>query len=193
MTRKGRLLLLLMATATLCTPGLFSDVRSKVPRCTAVWGGIGLLNSQATPDEPHLAALMMFTTEVASWRPASIALDIECGYTSGSYVEGHLQTAPILLGARWTMFPSSPARLYASAGAGLCFGTYSWTECKILLFFPVFETHEQTYSSFALSAGGGIILGSGRRLFSIDYRYLAALDDERLGGHLLCLCLGFAL
>jgi len=134
----------------------------------------------------------MLTTELASWRPASIALDIECACTSGSYREGNLLTVPVLLGARWTMFPSSPARLYASAGAGPCFGTYSWTECELFVFFPVCERHEQTDSSFALAAGGGVILGTGRRLFSIDYRYLAAPDDDRLGGHLLCLCLGFS-
>lgn len=40
--------------------------------------------------------------------------------------------------------------------------------------------------------GGGIefLCTSKRRLFSVDYRYLLAGSDARLGGHLLCFSYG---
>ena len=192
--KRKRCLLLVAIFAILTAEILCSE--PSTPRITVVRAGIGVMDARADPVsleslgseflDLHLAATVMFSTDFLSTRYLSLAFDGEAWMTFGSY-----QGSDLLLGARIALFPSGPVRLYGTGGAGLGISVFSWTEQTDWPFFPVYETREEIHGSFAYAVGGGIEFGKGRRFFSIDYRYLAASGDDRLGGHLLCMSLGF--
>lgn len=153
--------------------------------------GIGALSPTNSDNSTNLACAALFAFDVGTTEDLSFSIGSEVWAIFSSYQGGDLETVPILACVRTTLFPSSPVRLYGTAGAGVCIAKYTVTEWEMFLFIPVENSKEETSSAFAVAFGGGVEFMFGRNLLSLDYRYLSVPGDARLGGHLITLSYGF--
>ncbi|MGO9310672.1 MAG: hypothetical protein ACLQDL_16825 [Spirochaetia bacterium] len=160
--------------------------------------GVGMLNTRQDPVDNHFAANCIDTIDFLSTTNLALALDAEAWVTYGPYQRppgGDLATLPVLLGVRSTLFPSSPVRPYGTVCGGVCISNHTWTveQTQGFLIWQWEGTAQKSEGncSLACAVGTGIEIASGNILFSIDYRYLVAFADGTLGGHLLCLGIGF--
>jgi len=158
-----------------------------------------MLRTGEDPADFHFAACCVETIDFLSTNNLALAMDAEAWVTYGSYQDppgGYLFTLPVLLGVRSTLFPSSSVRPYGTACGGVCISNHTWTVEETEGFWIwQWETTTQESEgncSLAFAVGGGIEVASGNMLFSIDYRYLVAVSDGRLGGHLLSFGIGFS-
>ena len=174
-----------------------STARRNAPASWALRGGIGMLRTGEDPSDFHFAACCVDTIDFLSTNNLALAMDAEAWVTVGQYQGppgGDLFTLPVLLGVRSTLFPSSSVRPYGTACGGVCISNHTWTveETEGFLIWQWETTTQKSEGncSLAFAVGGGIEIASGNMLFSIDYRYLVAASDGRLGGHLLSLGIG---
>lgn len=173
-----------------------STARRNAPASWALRGGIGMLRTGEDPADFHFAAGCVSTIDFLSTNNLALAMDAEAWVTYGPYQGPHggdLFTLPVLFGVRSTLFPSSSVRPYGTVCGGVCISKHTWTEqANFFFFFPYEVTEEEVNCSLAFALGGGIEVVSGGTLFSIDYRYLVAGSDGKLGGHLLSFGIGFS-
>jgi len=186
MNRKWIVIWLAVFSAVFCSERLAAG-------SLAMQVGAGVLSATNGADSPYLSCGASVAIDVYSTSALSLALDTEVWAAFGSYQEGYLQTIPVLLGMRAAFFPSSPLRLYAAGGAGVCITKYTVT--RLVYVFPFFFTEEtveeETSSPLACMIGGGAQLSLGGNYIGLDYRFLIVPDDPRLSGHLISVGYGF--